>query len=247
MKRWLIWCAAALAATGWLATTAAAADDTKLRVLLFTGGHDFEQPQFFQLFKDNPEIVFTAVEHPHAHAYLRPEAAAKFDVLVVYDMHQEITDEAKADLQQWFKAGKGMVTLHHSVANYQNWGEYEKILGGRYYLSKKTVRGVEKARSIYQHGVKFTVNIADPAHPVTQGLRDFEILDETYNLFDVAPTSKPLLTTKEKTSAPVIGWSNQYEKGRIVYFQLGHDHFAYENPGYRKLVAQAIRWVAARE
>jgi type 1 glutamine amidotransferase len=247
MKRWLIWCLVTLATAGCCAATAAELGSEKLRVLLFTGGHDFEQPQFYQIFKENPEITFTAVEHPKAHAYLRPELAAKFDVLVVYDMHQEISDQTKADLQQWFKSGKGMVSLHHSVANYQDWDEYERILGGRYYLSKKTVRGVEKARSIYQHGVQFSVSVVDPSHPVTKGLKDFEIHDETYNLFDVGPTAKPLLATKEKTSAPVIGWANQYEKGRIVYLQLGHDHFAYENPNYRKLIAQAIRWVAGND
>jgi type 1 glutamine amidotransferase len=31
-----------------------------------------------------------------------------------------------------------------------------------------------------------------------------------------------------------------------VYLQLGHDHWAYENPNYRELVARAIRWVARR-
>ena len=33
---------------------------------------------------------------------------------------------------------------------------------------------------------------------------------------------------------------------RVVYLQLSHDHKAYENPNYQKLVAQAIRWTAKR-
>src|SRR6516225_11872323 len=119
----------------------------KIRVLVVTGGHDFEHDQFFKLFSDNPEITFKAVEHPNAHPLLRPEAAKDYDVLVAYDMHQEISDEAKADLLSWLKTGKGFVVVHHAIASYQKWPEYAKIIGARYYLEKTTVDGVEKARS----------------------------------------------------------------------------------------------------
>ena len=40
--------------------------------------------------------------------------------------------------------------------------------------------------------------------------------------------------------------SNRYGKSRVAFVQLGHDHFAYENPSYRKLVAQAIQWTAGK-
>src|SRR5690349_13787095 len=78
----------------------------KIRVLVVTGGHDFEHDAFFKLFGDNAEISFQAVEHPNAHASLRPAAAKNYDVLVAYDMHQEITEEAKADLLTWLNQGK---------------------------------------------------------------------------------------------------------------------------------------------
>ena len=69
----------------------------EIRVLVVTGGHDFEQAPFFQVFKDNPDITYQSVEHPNAHAMLKAEAAKGYDVLVLYDMHQEIAEEAKAD------------------------------------------------------------------------------------------------------------------------------------------------------
>src|SRR5690349_177691 len=116
----------------------------KIRVLVVTGGHDFERDQFFKLFSDNGDIMFKAAEHPNVHALLKPEAAKDFDVLVAYDMHQEISEAAKADLLAWLKAGKGFVVLHHAIASYQKWPEYSKIIGARYYLEKTTVNGVEK-------------------------------------------------------------------------------------------------------
>ncbi len=230
-----------------MAIAAAAADSSgKIRVLVVTGGHDFEKEPFFQMFKDNPEITFRAAEHPNMHALLKPESAKNFDVLVFYDMHQEISDDAKADFLAWLKAGKGLVVLHHAIADYQKWPEYAKIIGAKYYLEKTTLDGVQKARSVYEHGVRFKVHVADPDHPVTRGVSDFEVHDETYNLFDVYPDTHPLLTTDEPKSNKVIGWAKTYSQARVVYLQGGHDHFAYENPSYRKVLQQAIQWTAKK-
>jgi type 1 glutamine amidotransferase len=219
----------------------------KIRVLVVTGGHDFENDAFFKLFKDNPDITYQAVEHPNAHALLKADAAKAYDVLVAYDMHQEITDEAKADFVARLKEGKGLVVLHHAIASYQQWPEYWKIIGARYYLEKTMVDGVEKARSAYKHGMHFTIHVADPNHPVTKGVKDYEIHDETYKWFDVAPDCLPLLTTEEPESNKVIGWAKTYEGARVVYLQSGHDHFAYENPSYQQILRQAIRWTAKKE
>jgi type 1 glutamine amidotransferase len=219
----------------------------KIRVLVVTGGHEFEHDQFFKLFSDNPQISFHAVEHPNAHGFLKPESAEDYDVLVAYDMHQEITQDAKADLLSWLKAGKGFVVLHHAIASYQQWPEYCRIIGAHYYLQATNVDGVEKARSTYKHGMHFTIHVVDPNHPVTKGVRDFEITDETYNLFDVATDAHTLLTTDEPESNKVIGWAKNYGPARVVYLQSGHDHTAYENPNYQQILKQAIHWAARRD
>ena len=229
------------------ATAAEGAKGGQVRVLVVTGGHDFEKEPFFKLFKDNPDISYTAAEHPKAQALWKADAAKSYDVLVFYDMHQEISDEAKADFLALLKAGKGLVVLHHAIASYQAWPEYSKIIGARYYLAKTTVDGVEKTRSAYKHDVDFTIHVADPKHPVTQGVQDFKIHDETYRLFDVFADCHTLLTTEEPESNPVIGWWKTYEKSRVVYLQSGHDHFAYENPNLQRILRQAIRWTANRQ
>jgi len=228
-----------------VATVEAAPPDAKIRVLVVTGGHDFEHDAFFKIFSDDPGITFKPVEHPNAHRELAAGAATNYDVLVAYDMHQEISDDAKANLLAWLNHGKGLVVLHHAIASYQDWPEYSKIIGARYYLQKTMVNGVEKARSTYQHDLNFTIHVVDPNHPVTRGIHDFEIHDETYNLFDVAEDVHPLLTATDAHSNKLIGWAKTYGPARVVYLQSGHDHFAYENPNYRKIVSQAIRWAAS--
>lgn len=220
----------------------------KIRLLIMSGSHGYETNQFFQVFKDNPEVTFKSVIHPHALVKLRPESAKNFDVLVMYDYAQKISSEAEADFINFLKAGKGLLILHHAIAAYPQWPEYEKILGGRYYMQPRTVvNGVVKPRSRAREGVRIPVQIADPDHPVTRGLKDFEILDETYFGYDVAPDSHLLLTTTHTNNAPSLAWSRTYAGARVVYLQLGHDHFAYEHPAFRQFVAQAIRWVARRD
>ena len=242
----LLVCASALSRTALLAAETAS-DQDKVRVLVVTGGHDFEAEPFLQVFKDNPRITFEAVAHPQAHARFKADATAKFDVLVLYDMWSNIGDGAKADLVNLLKQGKGLVALHHCLASYPNWDEYAKIIGGKFHLQKRVENGVEKPGSTYKHDVDFTVRIADKRHPVTRGLSDFTIHDETYGGFEVGPDSHTLLTTDEPTSSQVIGWAKTYAKARVVYLELGHDHQAYENPNFRRLVAQAIAWVAPKK
>ncbi|MCK7538768.1 MAG: ThuA domain-containing protein [Marinilabiliales bacterium] len=82
-------------------------------------------------------------------------------------------------------------------------------------------------------------------HPVTKGVKDFEIFDETYKGYYVEEGVKPLLTTSEPSSTPVIGWTKKYGKARIVTLQSGHDVPTFENPSFRKILKQAIEWVCA--
>ncbi len=95
--------------------------------------------------------------------------------------------------------------------------------------------------------MNFKIHVADPEHPVTRGMTDFDTHDETYKLFDVAESCHPLLTTDEPLSNKVIAWSKSYKKARVVYIQSGHDHFAYENPNYQQFLRQAIRWTARKD
>jgi uncharacterized protein len=218
-----------------------------IRVLLMVGGHDYQTNAFHRLFEENPDVTYRVVEHPNAHAWLRPERAGQYDVIVLYDMWQPITDEAKADFIARLEDGKGLVALHHSLASYQAWDEYRSIIGGRYHLKPRNVDGVEVPGSTYRHDVQFRVNILDRSHPITRGLEDFDIHDETYGGFEVLPGVNPLLGTTEPTSGPILAWQHTYEGARVVYIQLGHDRMAYENPNYARLIAQAIRWVFRRE
>ena len=225
-----------------------AGTDNPTRVLFVCGGHEFETNLYVQFFKTLPGVSFQFVEHPQAQAMFKADAAKAYDVIVLYDLYQKITDQAKADLVARLKEGKGLLAMHHSIANYQKWPEYEKIIGGLYYLQARDVAGTQKPASTYLEGIDLKVKVVDREHPVTAGIpAEFTIHDESYGKFNVLPDSHPLLSTDAPTSDKVIGWWRTYGKARVVYLQSGHGPDAYSNPEYRKLLANAIRWTAGRK
>jgi len=211
---------------------------TLQRVLIYTGGHDFEREAFFDIFKDMTDVYYQEQIHPQASPVFDSALIAQYDVLLFYDMVQEIDDAQKAAFLNVLNDGKALVFLHHSLVSYQEWDEFEKIIGGRYGLTNK-----DQDSSTYRHDVDIPLTIVNKDHPITRGMDDFVIRDEVYGNFKVLPTVHPLLRTTHPESGEIIGWTNDYGNSRIVYLQLGHDHFAFENPDYRRLVKQAIEWV----
>jgi type 1 glutamine amidotransferase len=224
----------------------AAQDSAKLKVLLITGGHGFEQEPFFKIFKDNPEITLTTAAHDktNATAYER-EDLLSYDVVVLYDMVKSISDAQKAGLQSLFDKGTGLVVLHHALVSYQHWPEYEQIIGGRY-PEADGKSGVVTAEAGYKHDEEVPVVIVAKEHPVTAGVKDFTIHDEIYWGYRVQPDVTPLITTTHPKSGKPLAWCRTQGKSRVVYLQLGHDHQAFENSNYQKLVANSIRWTAIK-
>ncbi|MHA3770796.1 ThuA domain-containing protein [Verrucomicrobiota bacterium sgz303538] len=232
--------------TSTLSITALAADSAaKLKVLIVTGGHGFEAEPFFKMFADNPEITFTAAKHKtDADVYERDDLLT-YDVVVLYDMPKTITETQKTKFLSLFEKGTGVVVLHHALVSYQDWPEYEQIIGGRY-PEEKGKAGVVTPEVGYQHDVDIPVTIADKNHPITAGLEDFTIHDEIYWGFRVQSGSVPLISTTHPKSGKPLGWTRTQGKSRLAYLQLGHGRTAFENPSYRKLLAGSIRWVSRR-
>jgi len=219
-------------------------ENSKINTVIITGGHDFEREAFFDMFKSFTDIAYEEIIHPDANKIYASQKMETIDVLIFYDMVQDISENQKQDLINLLDKGKSLLFLHHSLASYQHWDDFMDILGGRYYIKKAEEDTSSKPESSYKHDVQVPVTIVNKNHYITKGMENFVIHDETYNDYNISPGIYPLLTTTEETSGDVIGWINHYKKSWIVYLQLGHDHYAYENPNFRRLVHQSIQWLA---
>jgi type 1 glutamine amidotransferase len=188
-------------------------------------------------------ITYQIAEFPAAYDMFKPENRAKYDVLVFYHMWQKITDDQAKVFIETIKEGKPVVALHHSICAYDEWPEYWNMIGGKYFHKATNFKGKEHQPGSYIHDLHFKVSVTDSKNPVTKGITDFDIFDETYKGYYVEEGVTPLLTTDEPSSTPIIGWSKKYGKSRIVVLQGGHDVPTFENPNFRKLLKQSIQWV----
>lgn len=229
-----------------LTITMSAADSPSkpIHILVITGGHDYRVDKFNEMLANlGDNITYQVAELPGAYDMFLPENQSRYDVLVFYHMWQTITDKQADILANCIRKGKPLVVLHHSICAFDDWPEYINIIGGKYFHKPTTVKGIEYPACSYIHDLHFKVRIVDPQNPVTKGLSDFEIFDETYKGFYVDEEVTPLLTTDEPSSTSVIGWAKKYGKARVVTLQSGHDVPTFENPNFRILLRQAVEWV----
>ena len=220
----------------------ALADDKsseKLKVLIVTGGHQFEPGPFFKLFQDNPQITYTvATQSGHAEAWDRDDLL-DYDVVLLYDFQRELNDSQKARFLSLFNKGVGLIVLHHALLSYQNWPEYERIAGGKYLLDNETVDGKVTPASTYKGNVDIDVKVVDQNHPIAAGLQDFILHDEIYRGVRTGQDIHTLLTTEGNP----LAWTRQEKKSRVVGIIVGHGP-AHSDANFQKLLAQSIRWAA---
>jgi len=215
-----------------------------IRILVITGGHDYKKDQFNQMLASlGKNITYQIAEFPSAFDMFLPENRSKYDVLVFYHMWQKITDEQAKVFADCIKEGKPLVALHHSICAFDDWPEYFNIIGGKYFHKPTTVNGKEYAACSYIHDIHFKAKVTDSKNPITKGVKDFDLFDETYKGYYVEEGVTPLLTTDEPSSTPVIGWTKIYGKARVVTLQSGHDVPTFENPNFRRLLKNSIEWV----
>lgn len=215
-----------------------------VRILVVTGGHSYDQSSFNDMLNSlGRNIKSQVVEFPAAYDLFLPENRNRYDVLVLYHMWQKITPEQEKIFAECIREEKPVVALHHSICAFDRWPEYWHIIGGKYFHKPTVVDGKEYAACTYIHDLHFMVSVTKKKHPVTKGVKDFNIFDETYKGYYIEPGVEPLLTTTESSSNPVIGWSKQYGKSRIVTLQSGHDTPTFQNLNFRKLLKQSIEWV----
>lgn len=238
---WALLCAVCIC-LGMMSGLLSCRNDMPANVLLITGGHSYDKDKFDAMLAKLP-ITYDHVEHPAAYAMLKADKIKAYDVVLLYDMPKEITPEAQQDFIAMLEKGKGLVVLHHAFCSYDFWPEYVKIIGGRYHHYPWKKDGKEQPVSTYKHDVTMQIRVEDKTHPVTKGIDDFEIIDEAYGGTEILPTVHPLLSTNELASGPLVCWTNRYANSRIVTLTLGHDHQAWENPAFVKILSQAIGWV----
>lgn len=211
--------------------------DADVRALVVTGGHDYDT-DFYTLFEG--DWVTWDHKPTNTEAFENP-IRDRYDVVVMYDMSRNLGVEGRKHLREFVESGKGVVVLHHALANYNAWEWWwHDVVGARYILE-----GGPEPASDYKHDVDLYAT-AVGRHPVTADVAPMQIIDETYKNMWISPEVKVILETDEESSDGPLAWISPYEKSRVIAIQLGHDRHAHRYPGFRKLVKRAILWSAGK-
>lgn len=187
-----------------------------------------------------------AVDSSDDPAVFTPENLKKYRVLIFSNSNNEaFTSDAQREAFQGFiKAGGGFVGIHSATGSERNWPYYWSVAGGKFRRHPKLQ--------------KFVVRLKDPAHPVAAGVpATFEWEDECYYHEFLNPDIHPLLVTdptklndgKIKAdpgallgdSVP-LAWTLKTDAGRTFYLALGHKPEHYDDPLFRTILRNGIRW-----
>lgn len=207
------------------------------RVLIVGGDqhHDFDR-WFNEATAATLEAAGADVRYTDVPSRILP-ALSEIDVLYLTNNQALPGTELRDGIFAFVDAGKGLLIGH--AAGWYSWGDWpaynRELVGGG-------------TRSHLRFG-EFQVTVADPEHPIMQGVpATFTIRDELYR-FERDPEGPPihvLATGKDEQTGTVypVAWTVDRSSGRIVVNTLGHDGEAHSHPAYQTILQNSLRWVS---
>ena len=204
----------------------------KTKVLyVFNGGHDGKGfiALVGKVLERTGDFTLTTAEGGDD---LKAENIGKFDLVLFYGSGGTINDpKQEQGLWNFVHQGGGLVAVHATDANKTS-DVYWELLGGRF-----TGHG----------GGKYSVRIYDHDHPITAGLSDFEIADETYaHLFHKNACMRCLVRMDRGNERQSMAWVQEHGKGRAFTTGFGDNQGAWGNPQFERLVVRALYWAVGR-
>lgn len=185
-----------------------------------------------------------------------PENLKQFDAVVFNNINQEVFapenlrkldakeheeavnryKELRNSLADFIAGGKGLVAIHAATNAFRDWPEYGDIVGARF------------DNHPWESGSTVTLKVEDPEHPLNSAFKtpSFTYKDEVYQVKNFSRENLRVLLSidTQKTFVRLdhvtwvhrkdddfaIAWIKKYEKGRIFYSAIGHDHELYWHP-----------------
>lgn len=150
-----------------------------------------------------------------------------YDGLMIYANHDSISSEQEKALMSYVQSGKALIPIHSASFCFQNSDWFIEAVGGQFST----------------HGTgDFTATIVDKAHPIMNGIEEFETWDETYVHSKVNPDMHVLMEREEGGKKEPYTWVREEGDGRVFYTAFGHNEKTWEKKEFQQLVANGILW-----
>ena len=141
-----------------------------------------------------------------------------------------MTLEQEQAVVGFVERGGSFLNLHNSLGLYPPAGPYLKLVGGRY----------------IGHGPfeRFRIEVADPDHPITEGVSDFTTADEQHTpvIYDESLVHHVLRSRMDNGTVVAAGWVREAGRGRICHLASGHPVEPLLHPMYQRLMRNAVEW-----
>jgi uncharacterized protein len=152
------------------------------------------------------------------------------------------------NLMAFVKNGGGFIGIHAAIDTFYDWPEYGEMINGYFNGHPWTAN---KKVSIY-------VEPGQEKHPLVAmfGGERLEFKEEIYQFKDPYDSSKVhmLLRLDPEKSEKVsdmkredndygVAWARNWEKGKVFYCSIGHNHEMYWNPKMLRHYLAGIQWV----
>ena len=244
MRRQILWPAAAL-----FSLLAPLAADTPKRVLYMTHSSGFVHDSLPTSCSVMQQLASRSgrfeVVCSDDLSLISADALAAFDVLYFFTSGElELSDQQKADLLAFVRAGKGFGGAHSATDTLYSWPEYGDMIGAYF-------NGHPWAQEV-------SINIEDPDDPIVRDLApSFRIVEEIYQFRDFSRDRVHVLmsldTSSVDLSAPEVArddgdfplaWRRDYGAGRVFYTALGHFSETWLDDRFQNMLLNALTWLA---
>jgi trehalose utilization protein len=168
---------------------------------------------------------------------------SKYDVVLWYNMNWDAPGDDSV-IRRYMEneigaTNQGIVLLHHALLTFQDWDVFTDVCG----LHHRGSGGLFK----YTQNQTVRETIVDETHPITKGLTEFCIVDETYTIGEPQePGNQILITTDNETSIRNLAWTRQYKNSRVFCYASGHDDRVYADENFRRILYRGLLWAAGR-
>jgi len=218
-----------------------------IKVAMVTGHHEYDVIDFQRMLRGIPDIDFYP-QHMEDFVIDSPETRAKYDVIAFYNYQQDPALEGDSKFASAMKnvlgalgeTDQGIFMLHHSLTAFPGWQYWLDICGMAVFDASP------KPGPMSRVSQNLRIEVVDPNHPITCGMADWDMVDETYNMYDATEGSEVLLTTEHPECMRTIAWTRTHGKARVFSLQSGHDDQTYSNPNFAAVVARGIQWAARK-
>lgn len=147
-----------------------------------------------------------------------------------------VTEVGIDEFAEYVKAGGGFLSVHAGNTAQRTTPNNNKYVD---FIGNSFVKHPPRCE------VKYTV---EKVHPITEGVNDFALRDEHYELADLADDIDVFLkSTSEKGGTQVAGYTRELGAGKIVVLTPGHTLWVWQNEEFRKLLFNAIRWAMKKD